>query len=134
MRTASPQALDRIAQLLEHEHTNAQIATTLNAEGLTTGSGKPFTGASVHWLCYSHGLKNLRQRLRDGQWRTAAEIRAELGIGRDALRTLRTSGRLRARLCNDKGEWLYRPACEQPSVANTKPASRRCSGQIVTSL
>ena len=128
VRTASPQALDRIAPLLEHEHTNAQIAETLNAEDFTTGSGKPFTGASVHWLCYSHGLKNLRQRLRAGQWRTAEEMRAELGIGRDALRTLRTSGRLRARLCNDKGEWLYRPASEQPSVPNTKSAPRRCSG------
>jgi hypothetical protein len=133
VRTASPQALDRIAQLLEHEHTNAQIATTLNAEGLTTGSGKPFTGASVHWLCYSHGLKNLRQRLRDGQWRTAAEIRAELGIGRDALRTLRTSGRLLARLCNDKGEWLYRPASGAPSLPTSQPASADTGvpGQIV---
>jgi hypothetical protein len=136
VRTTSPQAMDRLAQLLDQELTHAQIAATLNAEGFTTGAGSPFTGASVHWQCYAHGLKSLRQRLRDAHWLTAEEIRAELGIGRERLRSLRHSGHLLARLCNDKGEWLYRPASEQPPVPMRKPtpAPTCVAGQPAASL
>ncbi len=134
-RTTSPQALDRIAQLLEQEHAHGQIAATLNAEGFTTGAGNPLTGASVHWLGYAHGLTNLRQRLRDAHWLTAKEIGAEVGVGRDTLRRWRNNGHFLARLCNDKGEWLYRPASEQPPLPSKKPTSAptRAGGQPVTS-
>jgi hypothetical protein len=136
VRTTSPQALDRIAQLLEQERTHAQIATTLNAEGFTTGAGQPFTGARVHWLGHAHGLKHLRQRLRDAHWLTAKEIAAELGIGRDTLRRWRNNGHLLARLCNDKGEWLYRPASEQLSLPprSSTPAWAGVAGPSATSL
>ena len=136
VRTTSPQALDRIAQLLEQERTHAQIATTLNAEGFTTGAGQSFTGARVHWLGHAHGLKNLRQRLRDAHWLTAKEIAAELGIGRDTLRCWRNNGHLLARLCNDKGEWLYRPASEQLSLPPkpSTPARAGVAGPSATSL
>ena len=75
----------------------------------------------MHWLGHAHGLKNLRQRLRDAHWLTAKEIAAELGGGRDTLRCWRTNGHLLARPCNDTGEWLYRPASEQRSLPSKKP-------------
>ncbi len=136
VRTTSPQAMDRLAQLLEQERTNAQIAAILTAEGFTTGAGKPFTGASVHWQCYAHGLRTLRQRLRDAHWLTTEEIRAELGISRERLRCLRNSGHLVTRLCNDKGEWLYRPASEQPPLPTSTPtpAPACVAGQPAASL
>lgn len=117
VRTASPQALDRIAELLEQEQTNAQMAADLNAHGFTTGSGQPFCGESVRWLCFAHKLKNLRQRLRDAHWLTSKEIAAELGVSYDTVKVWRGQGRLRARRCNDKFEWLYAPLDQQPLVA-----------------
>lgn len=119
-KPASPQALDRIAELLEQEQTNAQIAAHLNAQGFTTGTGQPFGGESVRWLCSAHGLKNLRQRLRDAHWLTTKEIAAELGVSGDTVKVWRGNERLRARRCNDKFEWLYAPLDEQPPVAAKK--------------
>lgn len=128
VRTASPQALDRIAELLEQEQTNAQLAATLNAHGFTTGSTQPFCGESVRWLCVAHGLKNLRQRRRDAHWLTAKEIAPELGGCYDTVKVWRSNDRLRARRGNDKDEWLYAPLDGQPLVTAKKltPAGRRC--------
>jgi DNA invertase Pin-like site-specific DNA recombinase len=120
VRTASPQALDKIAELLAQDQTNAQIAATLNAHGFTTGTGQPFGGESVRWLCFTHGLKNLRQRLRDAHWLTTKEIAAQLGVSFDTVKVWRGHGRLRARRCNDKFEWLYAPLDEQPPGAAKK--------------
>ena len=79
---------------------------------------------SVHWLSYAHGLTNLRHRLRAAHLLTAKEIATALGVGRDTLEGWRTNGHLLARLCNDKGEWLYRPASEQPPLPSSRPPRR----------
>jgi DNA invertase Pin-like site-specific DNA recombinase len=130
VRTTPPEALDKIAELLEQHQTNAQIAATLNAQGFTTGAGQPFGGESVRWLCFAHGLKNLRQRLRDAHWLTTTEIAAELGVSDDTVKVWRGQGRLRARRCNDKFEWLYAPLDEQPLVAAGKLTPTAAAGSV----
>ena len=121
VRSTPPEALDKVAELLEQEQTNAQIAAVLNAQELRTGAGAPFSGESVRWLCVAHGLKNLRQRLRDAQWLTTKEIAVELGVCCDTVKVWRGNGRLRARRCNDKYEWLHAPLSEQPLVGTNSP-------------
>jgi hypothetical protein len=37
-------------------HTDRQIATLLNQDGLTTGFGEPFTGRSVRWVRRQYGI------------------------------------------------------------------------------
>jgi hypothetical protein len=132
VRTTSPAALDRIAELLDQEQTNAQIAAALNAQGFRTGSGQPFGGESVRWLCFAHKLKNLRQRLRDAHWLTSQEIAAALGVSYDTVKVWRSKGRLRARRCNDKFEWLYAPLDEQPLVAARKLIPTPAAGAVAS--
>jgi hypothetical protein len=84
----------------------------------------------VRWLCFAHGLKNLRQRLRDAHWLTTTEIAAELGVSDDTVKVWRGQGRLRARRCNDKFEWLYAPLDEQPLVAAGKLPPTAAAGFV----
>ena len=39
--------------------------------------------------------------------RTGKQVSAKFGISRSTLGTWRTKGRIKARICNDLGEWLY---------------------------
>ena len=49
-RTTRPEALEALAELLDQHQTDAEVATILNAQGLTTGAGHPFAAQRVNWL------------------------------------------------------------------------------------
>ena len=53
-RTSSA-AIDRIRELAPI-HTDRQIATLLNQEGITTGVGQPFTGVKVRWVRHRYDI------------------------------------------------------------------------------
>ncbi|MGH8585264.1 MAG: recombinase family protein [Gammaproteobacteria bacterium] len=89
------------------EYTDAQVANVLNERGLRTGAGDAFDPASVHWVRFSHKLKSLTQRLLDAGWLTGKQIASKLGVKRTTLGRWRRTGRITARICNDRGEWLY---------------------------
>lgn len=103
------------------EHTDAQVAAILNAQGLTTGAGQPFSAASVEWIRVANGTPSLRQRLRAVHMLTAKELAAKLGVCYDTVKVWRRQGRLHARRCNDKGEWLFAPPSGQPLVRTQSP-------------
>ena len=90
------------------EYTDAQAAHMLNERGLRTGAGEAFDAASIHWVRFSHKLKSLKQRLLDAGWLTGKQIASEIGVTRATLGRWRLAGRIKARICNDRGEWLYR--------------------------
>jgi len=90
------------------EYTDAQAAHRLNERGMRTGAGDAFDSSSIHWVRFSHKLKSLRERLLDAGWLTGKQITAKLGVTRTALGRWRQAGRIQARICNDRGEWLYR--------------------------
>jgi len=90
------------------EYTDAQAAHVLNERGMRTGAGVAFDSASIHWVRFSHKLKSLRQRLIDAGWLTGKQIAPKLGVARTTLGRWRQAGRIKARICNDRGEWLYR--------------------------
>ena len=58
-RRTAPVVMERI-RALAPTHTDAQLATVLNAEGYTTGLGGMFTRTKVQWLRWRHGLPKTR--------------------------------------------------------------------------
>lgn len=103
-----PHVREQIDTLLD-QYTDARVAHILNQRALHTGRGGTFDAASIQWVRFSAKLKSLKQRLLDAGWVTGPSLRHKLGIGRTTLLRWRTSGRIQARICNDRGEWLYWP-------------------------
>src|SRR5206468_1004013 len=106
---ATHEDVRRQIDALLHEYTDAQVARILNESGLRTGAGDVFDTASVQWVRYSTKLKSLKERLLDGGMITKKQLSAMLGVCRTTIGKLRRQGRLKARICNDQGEWLYWP-------------------------
>ena len=99
------QAIDTLLD----EYTNAQVAHILNERGLCTGAGDVFDRGGVQWVRFSAKLKNLKERLLEAGMLTRKQVSAKFGIGRTTLGRWRADGRIKARICNDRGEWLYWP-------------------------
>jgi DNA invertase Pin-like site-specific DNA recombinase len=116
MRATHPEVRQHIDQLLD-QYTDAQVARILNQRGMLTGAGDAFDTQSVKWLRFSHKIKSLKQRLLDAGWLTANQLSAQLGLSRTRIGRLRVQGKLEARICNDLGQWLYRPP-EHARLAN----------------
>jgi len=106
MRATHPEVRQHIDALLD-EYTNAQVAHHLNERGLRTGAGEAFDSASVQWVRLSTKLKSLKERLLEAGMLTRRQTCAALGISRTELGRWREQGRVKARICNDLGEWLY---------------------------
>ena len=122
MRATHPDVRQHIDQLLD-EYTDAQVARILNQRGMRTGAGDAFDTQSVQWLRYSHKIKSLKGRLLDAGWLTGQQLSAQLGLSRTSIGKLRVQGKLEARICNDLGQWLYRP-----------PEHARPSNEITSSV
>ena len=91
------------------EYTDAQVAHILNQREARTGAGDAFDPASVRWVRFSAKLASLKDRLLAAGWLTGKQLGNKLGIGRTTLGRMRAEGRVRARICNSLGEWLYWP-------------------------
>ncbi len=112
-RQTHPKALARLDVLLA-THTDSEVASTLNAEGWTTGAGAPFDVAAVRWLQHRWKIKSYRDHLRDDGYLTAAEMAGTLGFSARQTRHWRRAGQLLATPYNDRGDHLYRPIERQP--------------------
>jgi DNA invertase Pin-like site-specific DNA recombinase len=127
LRATSPEARQQMNALLD-EYTDAQVAALLNERGLRTGAGDTFEPANVQWVRFSAKLKSLKERLLEAGMLTSKQVSAKLGISRTTIGRLRREGQLKARLCNDHGEWLY--WLPEPSPPSTRDSS---SEDVITS-
>jgi DNA invertase Pin-like site-specific DNA recombinase len=127
LRATSAEARDQMNALLD-EYTDAQVAVILNERGLRTGAGDTFEPANVQWVRFSAKLKSLKERLLEAGMLTSKQVSAKLGISRTTIGRLRREGQLKARLCNDHGEWLY--WLSEPSPSSTRDSS---SEDVITS-
>ena len=93
--------------LLLNEYTDAQVARILNERGLRTGAGDPFDTVSVQWVRYTAKIKNLKERLLNAGWLTVDQVSTKMGLSRSSIGKLRVQGKLKGRICNDHGQWLY---------------------------
>ena len=130
LRATSPEARQQMNALLD-EYTDAQVAAILNQRGLRTGAGDTFEPANVQWVRFSAKLKSLKERLLEAGMLTSKQVSATLGISRTTIGRLRREGQLKARICNDHGEWLYWPPEAIPSAANA--SSSTAADLVVTS-
>ena len=126
-RTTPATTLHQIDALLE-DHTDSEVARILNEHGLETGAGANFKGGKVRWFRFAKGLKSLKQRLLDAGWLTTEEYADKLGVHYATIKAWREKGLIHARLCNDRGQWLFDPRQNDPPTpwaARKRPRLRR---------
>ncbi len=102
-------AVVELVRALATEQTDRQIAKTLNARWLRTGTGQSFTRQRVRRIREAYAIRSLAQQVRDAGWRTPAEIGAELQIHYSSVKRFALEGVLNAGRINDKGEILIEP-------------------------
>jgi DNA invertase Pin-like site-specific DNA recombinase len=107
-RQTDPDTLTRIDRLLD-DHTDAETAEALNADGHRSGEGKTFTTRIVLHLRRAHGLPSHADRLRARGMLTPDEIAERLGVHRSTINDWRRAGLLASHKANDKNEQLYQP-------------------------
>jgi DNA invertase Pin-like site-specific DNA recombinase len=98
-----------LIRALASAQTDGQIAATLNARWLRTGTGQPFTGLLVWRIRQAYAIRSLSQHKREAGWHTTAEISARLHIHPSTLKRHAREGVLNAQRVNDKGEILFAP-------------------------
>ena len=94
VRTPSPAV--ELTRCLAAEHTSAQIADKLNAAGLRTGTGRPFTTDSVQWLFWRHKIPHPTSWAHDNEL-TVGQIAERLGISAGTVYDWIRAGKLAAR-------------------------------------
>jgi DNA invertase Pin-like site-specific DNA recombinase len=120
LRATHAEVRAQIDALLD-EYTDAQVAHLLNERGLRTGAGDAFDSTSVQWVRFSAKLKSLKERLLEAGMLTRRQACLKLGISRTEIGRWRQQGRVKARICNNLGEWLYWPPEKDPSSATRAP-------------
>ena len=127
LRATHPDVREQIDTLLD-EYTDAQVAHMMNERGLRTGAGATFDVESIRWVRHSLKLKSLKERLLSAGWSTAKQMKARFGVSRASLGRWRIRGRVRARICNGLGEWLYQP------IEQSQGYETPSSGEVVRSI
>ena len=115
LRQTDPAIIAQIDRLLE-DHTEAQVAERLNAQGQRSGMGSVFHARSVARRRKAYGLKSRYQRLRERGLLTQQEIAKRLGIHPVTVQHWRQQGRLVAYAYSDKPEYLYEAPGESPPL------------------
>jgi DNA invertase Pin-like site-specific DNA recombinase len=97
------------------EHTFDEIAALLNERKFVSGTGLPFHGDRVEYLCRFYKLKPRLDRLREAGLLTLDELAARLGRSKHTIKAWRRQGRLpvAARKLDDNGRHMY----EAPGAA-----------------
>jgi Recombinase zinc beta ribbon domain len=93
-RRTSADVVALVARLAP-ERSDAEIADILNAEGRTTGTGRPFDVEAVRWVRFAHRIRS-RPLLAPGE-RTVDQVAAHLGISAGAVYYWIDHGQLDAR-------------------------------------
>jgi DNA invertase Pin-like site-specific DNA recombinase len=111
MRKTNEAVVREIDRLLD-TYTEGEIALKLNAQGMCSGTGNPFTQIIVQRVRRAYHLKTRYHRLRAQGLLTLREMAAILGVTSSAVKYRRLRGLLNAYRCNDRGECLYAPPPE----------------------
>ncbi|MFQ5530281.1 MAG: recombinase family protein [Gemmatimonadota bacterium] len=123
-RMTPDSTLRQIDALLE-EHTDSEVATILNERGLKTGADGRFSAERIRWFRFAKGFKSLKQRLLDKGWLTTQQYADKLGVHYATIKAWRDKGLIHARMCNDRGQWLFDPRDNHP------PTPRRPRSHIL---
>ena len=116
----TPQDVLKMIDALLEQHTNNQIAESLNTKGIRTGTGKPFDAQRVRRTVRGHGLKSRFERLRERGLITAAELGAKMGVHGGTVRRWRAEGRLSGVLLDDSDQYMYEDPEDKLNPERTK--------------
>jgi hypothetical protein len=119
--------LHQIDVLLE-KHTDSEVARILNQRGLKTGAHARFKAERIRWLRYVKGIKSLKQRLLDKGWLTTEQYADKLGVHYATIKAWRDKGLIHARMCNDRGQWLFDPRANDPPTSRGPRTKLRQQG------
>jgi hypothetical protein len=101
----TPATIVEMVRALAAEHTDRQIADTLNGQWLRTGTGQRFTRLRVRHIRTAHGMPSLAEHLRQAGWLTAAEIATQLGVHHT------TAKRFAREACSARSAPMTAPVC-----------------------
>jgi DNA invertase Pin-like site-specific DNA recombinase len=108
LRQTNPEVVAEIDRLLD-DHTDAQIAATLNGRGYETGTGKTFSPWTIWRLRTAYKLRSRYDRLRAAGMLDKVELAKRLGVRSETIKIWRGAGLLKAHPYNDKGQHLFEP-------------------------
>jgi len=115
----NPGIVEEIGRLLDG-HTDGEIASLLNGQGLRSGAGLVFTALSVRRIRRSYGLKTRFDRLHAAGMLTADELAARLGVCAATIGDWRRNGLIYGEAVNGKREHLYPPTSNRPIKARNR--------------
>jgi hypothetical protein len=95
-----------IDRLLD-EHTDAEIAASLNKQGMVSGAGKRFSRLMVARIRTSYHLESRYSRLRARGLLSLPEIARRLDVAPDTVKIWRRAGLLKAHRFDDRGQCLF---------------------------
>ena len=90
---------------------NAQIAQTLNTQGVPSAKGKPFTASMILWIRYRHGIPAARLQRSDEI--TVRQLADELGVSIYFVHYWIQQGVINARQIGDRGPWWITVSAQQ---------------------
>jgi DNA invertase Pin-like site-specific DNA recombinase len=118
LRQTRPEVIVAIDELLT-QHTDTEIAKSLNERGFQTGSGKAFSPWTIYRLRTNHKLRPLYARLRAVGMLDQSEIAVQLGVLPGTIKIWRRAGLLKAQAYNDKPQYLYEPPGADAPIRKT---------------
>ncbi|MDP9073708.1 MAG: recombinase family protein [Actinomycetota bacterium] len=98
-------ALDRLLD----DHTDAQTAELLNADGHRSGTGQPFTPSIVLHLRRTNGLPSHLERLKARGMLTIPELADRLHVHPTTIKNWHRAGLIASHQANDKNIRLFEP-------------------------
>ena len=131
LRQHSQAVVDEVDRLLD-DHTDKQIAETLNERGQVSGVGLAFEARTILKIRRAYRLRSRYQRLRAAGMLTLAEMAELLKVTRQTVKIWRDNGLLRAQPYNDKNECLYPPPGDNSPTKQqgTKLRERRLDAAV----
>ena len=130
-RLTSPEAVAEIDRLLD-DHTLDEIAEILNRRGYRSGNGLLFTRQILKNICAAYRLKSRRKRLLEQALIPRRELAERLGVGCQTIARWHRAGRLQAKRCNDKNEYLFElpTAKDRAKLCRQRSMAGSGSGQV----
>jgi len=121
--TRTPSEAVELTRRLASQHTNAQIASQLNAAGLRTSSGGPFAAENVQWIRWRHKIPYPTTWAHDGEL-TIHQTAHALGVSPGTVYGWISTGKLAAR--RGPSNRLYIPF--------DAPAEQECRQRVANSV
>ena len=106
-RKHSPEVIAEIERLL-HNNTDSEVAKKLNAQGMESGTGKPFDGRRVRVIRRAYSLRSYSWHLRQRGFVPMKEICKRYNVERWTVTKWRTQGLIESRLYDDMGRHAYK--------------------------